>query len=285
MKKRQLTETQLGPAPRPIPWSLRAYLGLLYGQIAIFFLGMGGAGFYGFALHADVKSLLYFLPTGNAQGVVTGLRDTKTSEGGGRHSRGTPIYALSYTYAMPGGPTRRGVSYSVGTWNVPSLDEDSGLGDDDNVVGRKVPVQYVTQFPSVSRIKGLRSNVFGLEGVFVSVFLAAGLFLTKGTLDLWRRLCSALSDGVQDPETGNLSYPDGGLGKPIRPPGRRRDKTLIDASVPAKPDTLALGDLMTGAPPVRDGLLQPPRFRSVVLVCILPTLTLLLLYASLRQHF
>ena len=117
------------------------------------------------------------------------------------------------------------------------------------------------------------------------MFLLAGLFLAKGTLDLWRRLCSALADGQQDPETGNLSYPDGGMGKPLRPPGRRRDRTLEDANVAAKPDTLPLGDLMTGAPPVRDGRLQPPRLRSLILVCILPTLMLLLLYATFRQHF
>lgn len=260
-----------------MPPSLRLFLALLFFQFPSFFLGLGLSTFFALALHADLKAPLFALPTRSTVGVVTALHKTPFSEGGGHHSPGTPVYAVSYTYTMPGGGLGRGVSYATGTWNVPSVDEDVGI--DDPVVGRRVPIQYVARYPALSRIRGLRSNVFETATIFVTVFLLAGLFLAGSARAYWRRICAALADGEQDPKTGRLRFPEGHAPKPKR----TKDRTLADRDNPDTPDGYGLGELkqMTGVPPVRDGRLQPPRLRSLLLLLIFPSLMLLLVVGSL----
>lgn len=260
---RQSDDVRLGPAPRPVPWRLRLYLALLYGQFAAFALGMGLGAFFAIAVRADLKAPLFSLPTGGALGTITGLHKTRAAEGGGRHSVGTPIYVVSYTYSLPTGGPRRGVSYAVGTWAIPNADE--GAFDDAPILGRRVPVQYVLRDPGLSRIRGLRSNYFETVGVFSVVFLFAGLALAGMTRDYWRRVCAALARGEQDAGTGTLRPPPG--------QAHRRDP----------PEGYKLGDLLL--PPVRDGLLQPPPLKSLLQASILPGLMLLMDLAALRTVF
>ncbi len=218
------------PPPRPVPEGLPLYLLLLASQLGWLFLGMGMLAFwFNCAFGADVKSLLFLVPPPTVSGTVTGFEATPLIEGTGtsyvagnlRHATGAqPIFAVHYTYALPGGGTGRGTSYEGASLEGgPMVETPTVVAP--VAVGLPVPVQYVRAFPSVSRIQGMRSNVYPLYalGVLVYplyalgvlVFALAGAAMLRPALKNLRRVRFLLESGVEDAEHKNLEDRTGRL--------------------------------------------------------------------------
>lgn len=238
----------LMPAPRPVPALLRVYLHALYSLPGVFVLGFGLCMFTAFGLNSDWKAAAFLLPTASARGIVTGQYETNGSIGGGRNGgRGnTEITAVTYTFPGPGGVPCHGVSY--GTSEDIYWVDTTGTPDPNSLDDAPVSVQYVKGYPALSRIRRLRTGVFGAYTLATFIFPLTGFFFLRGCLRLARRTCLVLSEGRQDPSTGNL-YP---------PPGQERPKDPVGG--------FELIDFMTGPPHIEDGQLYPPAMGRVLLV-------------------
>lgn len=158
----------LNPPPRNVPLTVRllALFGGFHNQFGWAFLGFGLAGFWLFALNADLSGFLFALGGDHTvNGVVTQTRLTGASEGGGSESETIPIYEVSYVY-LAQGRALQGVSYARGY--APDR-------------GQQVTVEYLEWDPSVSRIRGMRRGLFGPEVLFVVIFPTIGAgFLMRG---------------------------------------------------------------------------------------------------------
>jgi hypothetical protein len=109
----------------------------------------------------------------NATAIVTHVEDTRFTEGGGRHSRGRPIYGYHYKFTT-GGADYTGVSYRTGS--VAAENE-------------KVTVEFPVGNPGYSRIKGMRRSVCGPIVGMVFIFPAVGLaFVLPGLRQGWRNI-------------------------------------------------------------------------------------------------
>ncbi len=238
----------LTPAPRPVPPLLKAYLHILYSLPGVFLLGFGLLGFLGFGVNSDWKAASFLLPTATTRGTVTGQHRAYGSLGGSRNgsSGSIPIHALTYTFAGPDGTPCHGVSYTSAD-DAYQLDT-STAPDPDTPVGMAVSVEYVKGHPTLSRIRHLRTGVFGAYALGTIVFPLAGLFFLRGGLRLARRTCAMLAGGRQDPKTGNL-YP---------PPGQEQPKE--------RPEGYEVTSFMTGPPRIREGQLYAPALPRVLLV-------------------
>lgn len=211
---------RLMPPPRLVPAGLPLYLLLLASQFGWLFLGIGMLAFwFNCAFGADVKALLFLAPPPTASGTVTGFEATPLIEGTGtsyiagnlRHATSTqPIFAVHYAYPLPGGGTGRGTSYQGASLEGgPMVETPTVVAP--VAVGLKVPVQYVRAFPSVSRIQGMRSNVYPLYALGVLVFALAGAVMLRPALKNLRRVRFLLESGVEDAEHKNLEDPAGRL--------------------------------------------------------------------------
>src|SRR5439155_19469836 len=130
----------------PLLVRLRVLFGGPFSQFGWFFLGFGMIFFWLFVCWADLTSWQRFRgPLATAEGVVIASSDTHASEGGSKHSRGTPIYKNEFKFVVDD-REYRGASYAVGTQLRPS---------------RSVTVEYVPGKPEVARVRGMRTNVFG----------------------------------------------------------------------------------------------------------------------------
>ncbi len=150
--------------PRHVPLLVRMQvrLGGLLSQMGWIFFGFGMVFVWAFGAKADLTSWRHFggeLATAN--GESTGHEETGASEGGNEHSEGTPIYANSYAFEVDG-TTHKGVSYATGRAFE---------------AGTPVEIEFPVGRPEVSRIKGLRCNVFGPLVLFVLIFPLIGLAL------------------------------------------------------------------------------------------------------------
>jgi hypothetical protein len=157
-----MNSTSIRPAPRSLPLSTRLVIlfgGTLSGIGWILF-AFGGAFVWIFAGNADWSSAFSFRgPLETAQATLTDNEQTHFSEGGGRHSRGTPIYAHHYTFYFD--DTRyAGTSYSL------------GRGPRDGAI---VAVEFPVGRPALSRIHGMRRAPFGPGVLFVFLFPIIGL--------------------------------------------------------------------------------------------------------------
>ena len=211
---------KLAPPPRPVPPALPLYLVLLATQLGWLFLGVGMFAFwFNCAFGADLKAALFLAPTRIASGTVTGSEQTPLLEGTGtsyiagnlRHATSTrPIFAVHYTYPLPGGGTGRGTSYQgadVESGPMVETPEASGPAE----AGLRVPVQYVRALPAASRIKGMRSNVYPFYMLGVLVFALIGATLLRPAPSNLRRVRFLLASGVEDTEHHTLEDPDGRL--------------------------------------------------------------------------
>lgn len=259
------TGAVLAPAPRSVPSLLRLYIQVLYSLFGVFLLGFGLLGFIGFGVNSDWKAAAFLLPTATTRGTVTGQHRAYGSLGGSRNgsSGSISIHALTYTFAGPDGTPCHGVSYTSAD-DAYQLDT-STAPDPDTPVGMAVSVQYVKGHPTLSRIRHLRTGVFGAYALGTIVFPLTGLFFLRGGLRLARRTCAMLAEGRQDPKTGNL-YP---------PPGQERPKE--------RPEGYEVTSFMTGPPRIREGQLYPPVLPRVLLVFGLLALMLLVDVSVFRQ--
>src|SRR6202158_2777437 len=102
--------------PRTLPWSTRLVVlfGGTFSGFGWLFFGFGMIFVWIFAGKGDYTSA--FMMRGvleTAPAVVTGVQNTKFSEGGGKHTPGTPIYAYHYKF-QSGGTDYEGTSYRLG---------------------------------------------------------------------------------------------------------------------------------------------------------------------------
>jgi len=116
---------------------------------------------------------------------LVGCEKTKFSVGGSEHRAGTPIYRNLYRYAV-GGRTFESASYATG--------KCADVGS--------ATIEYLPEQPEVSRIAGMRRNMFGPWVVLVAILPLKGMaFITVGLIRGRSRL-RLLGDGV--PVSGKL---------------------------------------------------------------------------------
>lgn len=157
------------------------YLGGLLAQFGWVFVGFGLIFVWAFTLNADIASLWQFsgqLETVN--GYVEHVSETKISEGGGEHSKGTPVYEIHFRFEYPQGAQQQGVCYRTG-WN-PSPNE-------------KVDVEFPKDKPDISRIVGTRRKPMGLFGLIPVIFPAIGFAMVMAGLVRGRKAHRLLRDG------------------------------------------------------------------------------------------
>jgi hypothetical protein len=169
--------------PRTVPLSTKLVVlfGGTFSGFGWLFFGFGMVFVWIFAGKGDYTSA--FIMRGNlesAPAVVTGVRNTRFSEGGSKHSRGTPIYAYHYKFQREG-IDYQGTSYRLGQGNGREGDETT--------------VEFPAGKPRYSRIKGMRRAMFGPVVAMVLLFPAVGLTLVvPSVFQGWRNL-RLLKDG------------------------------------------------------------------------------------------
>src|SRR5215471_12392876 len=111
-----LDRTRLHAPPRDVHPLVTAQmmLGGPLSQVGWLIFGFGSIFFWMFAWKADVTGWRFRdAATARVRGDALECRDTKYYVGGSRGSRGTPVYANRYRYAINGEPFT-GVSYATG---------------------------------------------------------------------------------------------------------------------------------------------------------------------------
>jgi hypothetical protein len=161
MRRKYLSDFN-SPAPREVPISvrLRVLFGGFYNQLGWIFLGFGLIFVWTFALHADFASIFLFrLQTKTTIGIVESMQTTNAME------NDIPIYEVKYQYFDNLGRQYSGTSYITG---IPMIET-------------RVSVEYLSNFPSISRVSGMRRETFGPVATLAIVFPIIGLgFLSFG---------------------------------------------------------------------------------------------------------
>ena len=178
-----------GP-PRNVPLSvrLRVLFGGVLNQAGWFFFGFGLAFVWAFTLNADLTSWYRFRgQLDTTEGKVIYSKKTLFSEGGSKHSKGTPVYEIHYSFSAPDGTEYKSVSYKTGT----QFEQ-----------GQKVTIEHPQANPQTSRIKGMRQKPVGLFGIFPVVFTMFGLLFIIGGIKKGIKANRLLALGEQT--TGRL---------------------------------------------------------------------------------
>ena len=267
-----MVDTALAPPPRVAPWQTPYYLVLITTWVGWLLLLTLGWLFWNYcAFGADVKSVFFRAPLRTVTGTVTQITRTRLREGTGgvvasqsstqTHISTQPIYAVRYTYPLPSGGGEAGTS-SIGTSYIGGDSEDgvalefadrSAATEDADALqpGMTVPVEYVRSRPTLSRVRGMRSNVYPTF-VLISLCIPAGaIFFMLPGLRSFRRLRFLLASGVVGKDGKNLEDPAGRL-------------------LPLPIDGAAAGWLG-----IRDGQLHAPSLRLWVQALLLPAFALL----------
>jgi hypothetical protein len=153
---------QFAAPPRTIGTSLaaRMALGSARSQIGWLVLAFGSFLFWVVAWHADISAFRFSAGrVVQTQGEWLYCRETRFSVGGSEDERGTPIYENYFRYEVAG---RSFTESSFATGACP---------------GGQVVVEYLREQPEVSRIAGMRRNVFGPWAAMTAVVPAVGLLL------------------------------------------------------------------------------------------------------------
>jgi hypothetical protein len=150
------------PTPREVPLSVRLWVlfGGFYNQFGWLFFGFGMIFVWSFAVHTDIASIVLFrLQTRTTVGIVKSVQSKNATE------NNLPIYEVKYVYFDTLGKQHNGVSYSTGEPRVET----------------RVTVEYMNDFPSISRVEGMRREIFSPWAVFSILFPLIGLgFLYVG---------------------------------------------------------------------------------------------------------
>jgi hypothetical protein len=167
-----------------LPLRLYALFAGVFSQFGWVFFGFGMIAFWGLAVHSEAFTGWKFIgPLQTAPGVVSTITKTGASENDVR------IYVINYTFRPVGSPTRVvGASYTTG--------ELMGKGMMPAAKGMPVTVEYRAGHPSYSRIRGLRSAMFGPGVLFAMLFPAFGLSLILICVCKGRRINRLLALGV-----------------------------------------------------------------------------------------
>jgi hypothetical protein len=271
----------LAPAPRRVPLGLRARL--LFGGTGVFawlWLALTVPLTAPFLRNTDVASwLLFRLAPQAATGTVDHCEGTGASEGGGKGSRGTPVFANHYRFTA-GGAEHAGVSYATGECLDPDLE---------------VPVEWVAGRPEVSRIAGMRRSEFGAGALVAALFPAVGIAMALGAALVGRRRLRLLSGGRLALGTLLASEPTNTRvnGRPVMrlrfelttDRGTRHEVVVRTTAAavlqdeprerifydPARPERAVPWDLLPGRPALDGtGNLRPPAALGTVLVLLPP---------------
>ncbi len=157
---------------RYIPPMVKAQMlfGGFFSQFGWLFFGLTLVFLWVAGVHIDFSSVYHFRgDTEITQGVVTRIETTGMtgpSSSRSRGSRGTPIYRYYYTYSTPDNIEYQGVSYITGRMAKEN---------------EQVPVEYREDRPSISRIEGMRRDIFEWYlGFFFILPLVGVIFIVVG---------------------------------------------------------------------------------------------------------
>lgn len=172
-----------GP-PRSVPLLVRGRIlfGGFVSQFGWAFFGFGMVFFWIFALNADLLGWYFFsgeLET--AKGVVTRSEETRASEGGSEHSEGTPVYKNHYRF-------------TYGEWEYEGSSYATGRRKE---AGKAVTIEFPRGDPERSRIRGMRTAVFGPMAALAAIFPAVGLCFIVAGLRKGRKAMRLLVHGKQ----------------------------------------------------------------------------------------
>ncbi len=178
-----------GP-PRDVPLlvRIRILFGGFLNQFGWFIFGFGLVFVWAFTVNADLTSWNRFRgPLDTNEGKVLYSEKTKFSAGGSKHRKGTPVYAIHYTFTGPDGAEYKGLSFNTGR----QLKE-----------GQKVTIEHLQGNPQISRIKGMRRKPVGFAGLIPVLFPFVGLLLIFGGIRKGLKANRLLALGEQT--TGRL---------------------------------------------------------------------------------
>jgi hypothetical protein len=145
------------------------------------FFGFGMIFVWIFAGKGDYTSA--FIMRGaleTAPAVVTEVQNTRFSQGGGKHSSGTPIYAYHYKFQ------REGIDYQGTSYR---------LGQGNGREGDEATVEFPVGKPGYSRIRGMRRAMFSPVVAMVLLFPTVGLILVVPSVLQGRKNIRLLKDG------------------------------------------------------------------------------------------
>ncbi len=260
------TPSSLTPPPRTVPWQTPFYLVLITTWVGWLLLLVAGWVFWNYcAFGADVKAALFHAPLQSVTGTVTQITRTRLREGtdgvltsqstGLNHTSTQPIYAVRYTYPLPNGSGETSTSYIGGHSDgvSPEFASNSTATEDADALqpGMTVPVEYVRSHPTLSRVRGMRSNVYPSYVLLSLAFPVGAIFFMWPGLRSFRRIRFLLASGIVDKEGKNLEDPAGRL-------------------QPLPIDGAAAGWLG-----IRDGQLHAPSLRLWVQALLLPAFAIL----------
>lgn len=175
IRARGLDRLMAPPRRVALPVRCQLMFGGFLSQFGWFFFAFGMIFFWGFAMNADIRLLG---PNGGwktAQGVVTAVESTNSSE------NKTRIFRIRYTFKPAKGGEIEGVSYSLGA---------------SHLTGNAVTVEYASGNPVDSRILGQRQRMFSGFVLFVVIFPLIGFIMLNIGFARGRKRIKVLSEGI-----------------------------------------------------------------------------------------
>ena len=287
MSRHDYLKRHLQDPPRHVP--LLVVMQLLFGGILStfgwIFLGFGMIFFWIFAVNTDPAGLFVFRgPLETTPGTVVTVEETHFSEGGSEHTDGTPIFRYRYEFSYDGSDYE-GVSYRLGQ-------PAEAIHD--------VTVEFAAGRPGRSRIRGMRSAVFGPFVLFVVLFPVVGLIFVLFTLRRGFKRIYFLKHGelttgklvskeptntqINDQTVYKMTFAfETSMGKPAEITvkthnvGRLEDDELeLLLYDPVKPSRGTTLDNLPGLPRIEeDGTISIRNATWAYLAVIIPTLTVL----------
>lgn len=160
--RRRMALQGLASAPRRLPPTLavQTVFGGLLQQMGWAFFGFGMIFVWAFVGNAEIAWAWRAGPTAEIEARVLGSVDT------GASINETPVRGTRYVFEIAGREFEN-LSYATGR----------ALSEGDTAI-----VEYSTEDPRTSRIKGMRSAMFGPLTLIVLIFPAVGLALVLGSL-------------------------------------------------------------------------------------------------------
>ena len=287
----------LGPTPRPVPLPVRCHLmfGGANNQIAWGALAFAMIFFWAIVMNCEAVTWLTFPATpATTSGAVTNSYKTNVSEGGGKHTKGTPIYANDYQFTV-NDKQYSGCSYALGR----------ALAS-----GQAVAIEYAPADPSVSRIQGYRVRMFSAMAVLVLIFPTVMLLMVLNGYLIGRKTrrlleCGQLAEGkLKSKEPKNTRINNKRVfkltfeftandGRTYQAKSRTHHPEKLEDEAteqiiydPADPTKCLLVDAMPGYFRVDEtGNIQPESSRQALLVTMIPMLTICgnLAWAAMRD--